>query len=165
MQDEMPSPVVRCGSPVNGQDACSLGVPPHCSSTEANATKPRGRKRVRRIQVELAFFRDQARELELKLKRLKLQSKSSTVKPGLPSPPSVQNLVQNRSGVDQISVWNGTAERQFKERLRVERQQQQLKQTHAELLDVSLELQKLLRKCDEQQVTSATLIWTLSACN
>ncbi|KAG6582980.1 uncharacterized protein IUM83_06173 [Phytophthora cinnamomi] len=135
-------------------DARSVDALPRCDSTDASATKPRDRKRVRRMQVELPFFRHQVHELEFKLKRLKLQRVSpvaGSVKTELHSPRSVQILVQKGSAADQNSVWNGIAERQLKERLRAEQQQQQLKQTHVELLGLSVELQTLLRKCDEHQ--------------
>ncbi|KAG2859581.1 hypothetical protein PC113_g8803 [Phytophthora cactorum] len=81
--------------------------------TDPNSLKPRGKKRVR--------------DLELKLKRLKLQNSSvvGVTKSELKPPPLEQNLVRREA--DQNSVWNGFAERQLKERLRVEQQQQKLK--------------------------------------
>ncbi|KAF1783810.1 hypothetical protein GQ600_25797 [Phytophthora cactorum] len=89
--------------------------------------KPRGKKRVR--------------DLELKLKRLKLQNSSvvGVTKSELKPPPLEQNLVRREA--DQNSVWNGFAERQLKERLR----------THTDFVNMSMELQKLLEKWNENQ--------------
>ncbi|KAG6972335.1 hypothetical protein JG687_00001504 [Phytophthora cactorum] len=75
--------------------------------TDPNSLKPRGKKRVR--------------DLELKLKRLKLQNSSvvGVTKSELKPPPLEQNLVRREA--DQNSVWNGFAERQLKERLRLQK--------------------------------------------
>lgn len=144
------------GSLVNGvdprdaQDARPRTIQRSNASGDSNPARKSGKKRIRRIQLELSFFRHQVRDLELQLKRIKLQN--SSPRSELKSLESVQNLVGKGSGADQNSVWNGIAERQLKERLRVEEQRQQLKQTHVESSNMSMELQKLLRKCDEHQV-------------
>ncbi|KAG1697936.1 hypothetical protein DVH05_015420 [Phytophthora capsici] len=110
----------------------------------SNPPRSCGKKRVRRIQIELPFLRQQVRDLELKLKRLKLHNAQTVDIVKVES-----RTLQTTNGSD--SVWNGFAERQLKERLRVEQQHKRLQQTHQELLGVSMELQKLLKKCDENQ--------------
>ncbi|KAL4150976.1 hypothetical protein PRNP1_010362 [Phytophthora ramorum] len=134
------------GSLVNGINAGPHDAHARETSSDTNATKTCGKKRVRRIQVELPFFRHQVRDLELKVKRLKLQSSSSA---GVIS--SAQNLDRGVLKTDQKSLWNGIAERQLKERVCVEQQRQQLKEAHVELRNMSVEMFKLLQKCDSRQ--------------
>ncbi|KAL3660784.1 hypothetical protein V7S43_014186 [Phytophthora oleae] len=142
------------GSLVNGLDHLGRRVDTQHFAA-SNPPKTCGKKRVRRIQIELPFLRQQVRDLELKLKRLKLHSAQAVdtvnVEPKSLEPVLNTNLVENGSDPNQNSVWNNIAERQLKERLRAKQQQTQLKQTHVDLLDMSVELQKLLKKCDENQ--------------
>jgi RNase H-fold protein (predicted Holliday junction resolvase) len=97
--------------------------------------KPPRKKRVRRIQIELAFYRRQVQELELRLKRLKLLKEQQ---------PFNTTLCFNDE--DGTSVWNGIAERQLKERLRAQKQQKELVDSQAELIKLETDLRKLLEK-------------------
>jgi CRISPR/Cas system-associated endoribonuclease Cas2 len=113
----------------------------------------RSKKRVRRIQLDLLFFRSHAKELELQLKRLKLQrSSSKAIGTEVLSPRSVQQLAEKSPARSQHSVWNGIAERQLKERLRAERQRKELEDEREDLRDLAMALQKLLQRCDHQKV-------------
>ncbi|KAG7382654.1 hypothetical protein PHYBOEH_010399 [Phytophthora boehmeriae] len=107
--------------------------------TSSAIAKQLGRKRVRRIELEIPFFQCQVRDLKLKLKRIKLQRAS----------PAVQR--PNCAAFDrpETRVWDGIAERQLKERLRAERQQQELKNRRLELVKWAAELHKLLHKCGD----------------
>ncbi|GMF28391.1 unnamed protein product [Phytophthora lilii] len=108
------------------------------------AAKAKGKKRVRRIQIELPFYRQQVQALELKLERLKLQKHvTSSLQQRPEDPRGISSLVDAAS----VSTWNAIAERQFKERLRAETKQTELKAAHVELAQLLPELLKLLEKC------------------
>ncbi|OWZ12565.1 hypothetical protein PHMEG_00014247 [Phytophthora megakarya] len=112
---------------------------PHVASV--GLTKSGNKKRVRRIQRELPILRQQVQELELKLTRLQFQNTSSN-----------GNLANKQNQVTQKGfLWNLIAERQLKERLRVEQQQIGLKDLCKELRQYSSELQILFTKFEDYQ--------------
>ncbi|KAL3670607.1 hypothetical protein V7S43_003799 [Phytophthora oleae] len=97
-----------------------------------------GKKRVRRIQLELTLFRSQVEELELKRKRLKLQQASGN------SPALLDDI-------GTTSVWNAIAERQLRERLRAEKHTTELQASYKGLVDFSTDIQKLLRRSEDSK--------------
>ncbi|KAG7378394.1 hypothetical protein PHYPSEUDO_010146 [Phytophthora pseudosyringae] len=115
------------------------------SATASGLTKSGNKKRVRRIQVELPLLRQQVQGLELKLKRLQLQNVST--------PAIAQSRYKCTNGQIQVAqvsnLWNQVAERQLKERLRVEQRQLNLKESCKEFVLYSSELHKLFAKFEE----------------
>ncbi|OWZ01545.1 hypothetical protein PHMEG_00027041 [Phytophthora megakarya] len=127
-------------------------------------TKSGKKKRVRRIQIELPILRQQVQELELKLTRLQLQKASKTCQQqdgkkysctteGATSRrlhlQKASKTFQQQDGKKYSSVWNSVAERQLKERLRVEQQQLGLKDSCKQWMQYSTELQELFTKFEE----------------
>ncbi|KAG7395772.1 hypothetical protein PHYBOEH_003207 [Phytophthora boehmeriae] len=130
---------------------------PHCygkqkprtttPGTGSNLTRFGNKKRVRRIHLELSHFRDQVQNLELNLKRLKLKKLSPQT---------------NRQDAEKCSlpVWNDIAQRQLKERLRVEQKNEELRQSYAGVAQFSTELAKFWTKYDDDKHELAELMRT-----
>ncbi|KAK1935822.1 hypothetical protein P3T76_010516 [Phytophthora citrophthora] len=108
-------------------------------ATGTTRAKRSRKKRVRRIQLELALFHSQVEELELKLKRLKLQKASG---------------IALFDAIRTTSAWNAIAERQLKERVRVEQRNSELRVSYKGLMGVSTEIQKLLDRIEDSTEVS-----------
>ncbi|KAH7459590.1 uncharacterized protein KRP23_15149 [Phytophthora ramorum] len=111
----------------------------------SETAKPSGSKRVRRVHRELPLYRQQVDELQLKVKRLKLQKTS----------PNVQHnwtdQIRTTSSSTCSSVWNDIAEGQLKERLRAEQQNEELKMSYSQLIEFSDGLQKFFQRCENSK--------------
>ncbi|KAL4088245.1 hypothetical protein PRIC1_012670 [Phytophthora ramorum] len=127
----------------DGKRACAYLAP-----SEGGLTKWGNKKRVRRIHVELSLHRQQVQELELKLKRLKLQKSQSVA---MEHQDTCRDQLRTTAGSEAVSVWNAIAERQFQERLRAQSQQKRLRDTQTQLTQFSTELLKLLEKCGSRE--------------
>ncbi|POM76032.1 Hypothetical protein PHPALM_6777 [Phytophthora palmivora] len=117
-------------------------------------TKSGNKKRVRRIQKELPILRQEVQELELKLTRLQFQATSK-------QRTNTNDLNQKSQDGN---LWNCIAERQLKERLRVEQEQLELKDLCNEVSKYSSELQTLFSRfedCRERAIEDGVaLVWS-----
>ncbi|RLN88195.1 hypothetical protein BBJ28_00014569 [Nothophytophthora sp. Chile5] len=87
---------------------------------------PRPKKRVRRQQLELRYLRELAGKLEHRLDQMKRhRSKSKVEQRGGASDPAAYRC--RFEGRKSTSVWEGIADRQFKDRMRAEKQNHELK--------------------------------------
>ncbi|POM61873.1 hypothetical protein PHPALM_29048 [Phytophthora palmivora] len=105
----------------------------------SDLTKSGNKKRVRRIQKELPILRQEVQELELKLTRLQFQATSK-------QRTNTNDLNQKSQDGN---LWNCIAERQLKERLRVEQEQLELKDLCNEVSKYSSELQTLFTRFED----------------
>ncbi|KAG6613754.1 uncharacterized protein IUM83_18538 [Phytophthora cinnamomi] len=117
------------------------------ASLHATRTDNNKKKRVRRIQKELPLWRQQVAELELQLARCKLKRRHENGDSKEMGPHKKGHKICD----DSLSVWNNIAERQLRERLRVEQQQLKLEKSCSEAARVSLELHKLMHKFEESK--------------
>ncbi|KUF89495.1 SUMO-activating enzyme subunit 1 [Phytophthora nicotianae] len=108
-----------------------------------SAGPPVKKKRIRREIVELKFLRGKVKELEEELRKLQLGFSTSPRADGEPVP--LDGLMP--------SVWTSMAGRQLKDRMRAERENQELRNMLQDQLKIAQGLEETLKQLPPSQVS------------
>jgi hypothetical protein len=115
----------------------ATGVPAAPAATGPLVKK----KRIRREIVELKFLRSKAKELEEQLRELQLGFSTSSADPA-----SLEGIMP--------SVWTSIAGRQLKDRMRAERENQELRNMLQDQLRIAKGLEETLKQLPPSQVSN-----------
>ncbi|KAG7395767.1 hypothetical protein PHYBOEH_003202 [Phytophthora boehmeriae] len=141
--------------PSDTTSTASSSSPPATLNPTPSLTGPAPKKkRVRRQQVELRYLRELTGKLEHRLEQLKKRRvTSNSLTSPADSAQSYQIGINGAVNYSGASLWEGIADRQFKERKRAEKQNQELKMALITQSNKARSMQERMHKAlsDEQQ--------------
>lgn len=152
MQPEMMESFAKVKTPPRRTRKSSRSTPTNAqttptatqSSTAPQAGPPVKKKRIRREIVELKYLRGKVKELEEQLRELQLGFSTSPRAEGEPVP--LDGLMP--------SVWTSMAGRQLKDRIRAERENQELRNMLQDQLKIAQGLEDTLKQLPPSQVST-----------